>query len=208
MASPVSRPSKILIVYGTREGQTRKIGEYIAKELKTLGHDITLVDSEAELENGAHNVTMNGHNVDPRTYDATVVGGSVHMSYFPKNLIGWVGHHGPHMSQQPSAFFSVCLGINDKSNNAQKSREYEEKLVTEFLKQSRWEPRFYDIFAGALQYTQYNWFMQRVMRYISGHSGGDTDMNKDYEYTNWDQVRDFAHRFHDILTSQVTPKST
>ena len=34
-----------------------------------------------------------------------------------------------------------------------------------------------------------------MMRMIVGHAGGDTDITRDYEYTDWDAVERFADAF-------------
>ncbi len=36
---------KVLIVYGTTEGQTRKIASFLKDETEKLGHQVTLTDS-------------------------------------------------------------------------------------------------------------------------------------------------------------------
>lgn len=47
---------------------------------------------------------------------------------------------------------------------------------------------------GALPYTRYNW-LKKIMKRIVSKAGGDTDTTRDYEYTDWDDLRVFAREF-------------
>jgi menaquinone-dependent protoporphyrinogen oxidase len=89
------------------------------------------------------------------------------------------------------------MGICQKEESG---RQQVRESVTDFFIGSGWHPDTWTIFAGALPYTKYNWFMRRVMRWISQKAGGDTDITRDFEYANWDDVRDFALKISDSLT--------
>ena len=52
----------------------------------------------------------------------------------------------------------------------------------------------------ALLYRQYNFFMRWVMKRIAAKAGGDTDTSRDYEYTDWNDVRAFAGQFGRMVT--------
>jgi menaquinone-dependent protoporphyrinogen oxidase len=49
--------------------------------------------------------------------------------------------------------------------------------------------------AGALLYTRYNLFKRWLMKRIVAQQGGDTDTSKDYDYTDWADLRAFANEF-------------
>jgi menaquinone-dependent protoporphyrinogen oxidase len=38
------------------------------------------------------------------------------------------------------------------------------------------------------------------MKRIASASGGDTDTSRDYEYTDWKDLRDFVDRFSALVT--------
>ena len=60
---------KILIVYGTTEGQTRKISNFIEAILKDSGHEVTVADaSEAPPP--------------PSSYDAVIIGASIYYTSY------------------------------------------------------------------------------------------------------------------------------
>ncbi len=173
----------ILIIFGTTEGQTEKISGTISDELKSEGHEVKLVDSRNIFEEG----------VDLNRYEAVLIGGSVHGSHFQKPLRKWIKQNVDLLSKKRGAFFSVCLGILQKDN--EKVQQEERCIVENFLAEVGWKPDFWEIFPGALSYSKYGWLKKRIMRAISKKAGRDTDLNRDYEYTDWQQVRKFARRF-------------
>lgn len=180
--------SKILIVYGTTHGQTGKIAAVIKKELVNAGHAVDLFNSQ----NISSSVLL-------KDYDGALIGASVHAGGYQRSLKKWVKDHHNGLNQIPSAFFSVCLGILQKQESVQKE---ELRIVEDFLALCRWKPTQRIIFAGALAYTQYNpllkWWMMRISK-----KAGDTDCSKDFEYTDWNSVSQFAKDFsNDLRTSK------
>src|SRR5688500_8082018 len=160
--------SKFLIIYATKAGQTAKVSFFICEELKALGHK-----TEAfALKEIPKSLKLND-------FDAVIIGAPVHAQRFPKALWNFVKMNSQILSQKPSAFFSVCLGILEKNP---KVKEQEIKIVKDFFRSTGWNPEKWQIFAGALAYSKYNWFIKMIMKFISRRAGGDTDISKDYEY--------------------------
>lgn len=183
--------ARVLIVYGTVEGQTEKISREIADQLRQKGH-------RADLMKPSFFSTP--RSIDPRDYDSVVIGGPVYASCYPRALRRWVKANAHELSQRPSAFFSVCLGVLQKSDP--QAQESEEKVLQDFFRWSGWRPQTWTLFAGALPYTKYNWLKRRLMKAIIQRAGGDTDTSRDYEYTDWDEVRRFAQRVESL---QIPP---
>ena len=50
-------------------------------------------------------------------------------------------------------------------------------------------------FAGALLYTKYNFLNRGLMKSITQKEGGDIDTSRDFIYTDWDAVDNFANLF-------------
>ena len=69
----------VLVVYGTTEGQTRKIAEFIANAMKARGVEVEVVDSAAER----------AALVQP-IYAAAVVCGSLHQTRYHASLLRFV----------------------------------------------------------------------------------------------------------------------
>jgi menaquinone-dependent protoporphyrinogen oxidase len=174
-----SAMAKLLLVYGTVDGQTRKIALAIADELRKLGHEVEATDARSAPS--------------PLGYQGVVVGAPVHYSGFPAVLRHWVKDHSIELSRKASAFYSVCLGVLQKDDP--QAQENERKIVRDFLDWSGWTPQAWTLFAGALLYTRYGWLKRAVMRLVAGWAGGDTDTSRDFEYTDWEDVRKFAREF-------------
>ena len=64
--------------------------------------------------------------------------------------------------------------------------------MQEWLDRTGFDPDVVGLFAGALVYTQYGWLKRHVMRTIVKREGGDLDLSRDYEYTDWSAVEGFA----------------
>jgi menaquinone-dependent protoporphyrinogen oxidase len=87
---------------------------------------------------------------------------------------------------------SVCLAILSRNDDGRKEAE---AIPQRFLDGVHWHPTIVKIVAGALPYTQYNLVTRWIMKRIVASAGGDTDTSKDYEYTDWNDVRNFAAVF-------------
>jgi menaquinone-dependent protoporphyrinogen oxidase len=57
------------------------------------------------------------------------------------------------------------------------------------------------VVAGALPYTRYNRLTRWAMKRIVTKAHGDTDTSRDYEYTDWNDVRQFARDFAGALNA-------
>lgn len=172
---------KILIVYESKTGQTRKIAECIKEELQKDGCTVDALDTHTDSP------------VDVESYNGVIVGGPVYASHYPRALKSWVKKNADKLSKVPGAFFSVCLGILERDNP--KVQADEKRIVEKLLTSSGWNPRMTKIFPGILAYTKYGWFKKFFMKKIAGKAGGSTDTSKDHEYTDWTEVRQFAHQF-------------
>ena len=184
--------ARILMVYATSEGQTKKISEFIKTQMANFGHNADI-----------YNVDELSKALSIANYDAVIVGAAVRFNKYPTSIKNWIKAHAEELSRKPSAFFSVCMGIAHKDKNVHIELR---KNISHFFYQTQWTPSNWTIFAGALAYSRYNWFLKFVMRQISKSGGLDTDTSKDYEYTDWNEVSRFARRFAESLPiSPVCP---
>ena len=87
---------------------------------------------------------------------------------------------------------SVCLGVLQKDPKVQQDLQ---AILDRFVARTGWRPTVVKLVAGALPYTRYGWVQRLVMRRIVAKAGGDTDTHRDYEYTDWNDLRHFAADF-------------
>ena len=102
------------------------------------------------------------------------------------------------LNAKPSALFQVCLA---SANPDEQHTAAAHELVVDLTERTGLDPDAVGMFAGALVYTQYGWFKRHMMRAIVKHEGGDLDMSKDYEYTDWDAVIAFAEHVDAIVNT-------
>jgi len=164
---------KILIIYGTIEGQTRKIARFMEEVLQEAGHQVTI--SNAMEEPPA-----------PSNFDAVVVGSSIHMHKYNNATKQYIMDHVEALNGKPSAFFSVSMAV---ASNIPEEHEEAEKISKDFLEQTGWQTSTVWQIAGALRYTQYDYFKKLIMRMIAKKQGGATDTGKDHEYTDWEKTK-------------------
>jgi menaquinone-dependent protoporphyrinogen oxidase len=174
--------ARVLILYGTSEGQTASISEYIAEVVRDHGQEAETLDVK-ELPRG---FVLDG-------YEAVIVGASIHMGEHEEYVRDFVERNHEALERIPSAFFSVSLTAREHTDEARaQSNEY----VAKFTQETGWHPDMIGIFAGALRYTQYGFVKRHFMKKISKDKGSaDTDTSRDYEYTDWNDVRHFAEEF-------------
>lgn len=169
---------KVLIVYASKYGQTQKIANFIGQRLMSRGYSVGIFDVQ----------TMPS-TVTPLNFDMTIVGAPVYKHEFSKELTNWCKYHSQSLNLRSSSFFSVCLGVMQNSNEVKSD---EVSIVVDFFHQCDWYPKIWTIFGGALTYSKYNWFLKFLMKRISSKAGVETKTTQDYEYTDWDKVRDFT----------------
>jgi menaquinone-dependent protoporphyrinogen oxidase len=171
--------ARILVIYGTTDGQTAKIAAAIGDTLHALGL-------------GAHVVDARGEAPGPDAYDAVIVAASVQVGGYQKAVRAWARTHADRLTGKPTAFVSVCLGVLQHEPAVQSDLQ---NIVDRFVAATGWRPGRIKIVAGALRYTRYNWLKRWAIRRIARKAGGGTDTSRDYEYTDWADLRSFTEEF-------------
>jgi menaquinone-dependent protoporphyrinogen oxidase len=164
--------ARVLIVFGTTNGQTAKIASRMGGTLRNRGHEVTVASAA-------------GDPPGPAGYGAVLVAASVHAGHFQREVTRWVQRYAYALNRVPSAFVAVSLGILQKDPAVQ---EEIRGIDDRFLIGCGWRPRWTLPVAGALTYTRYNLVTRWMMRRIAARAGGDTDTSRDYEYTDWAAV--------------------
>ena len=178
----------ILIVYGTTDGHTRKIAQVVAENLRARRCCVDVVDAAGSLWRRS-----------PEGYDGVIVAASVHIGDYQRAVARWVRSYASMLNGLPTAFLSVCLAVVEKDPEA--SREVT-RIMDRFLARCGWQPMITKLVAGALLYTRYGWLKRRMMKRIVEKAGGDTDTTRDFEYTDWNDLRQFTTEFAELATVQ------
>jgi len=167
---------KTLMLFSTRDGQTREIAAYLCSQLHELGVDTAMVDLNRT------------DNIEWQLYDRVIIGASIRYGHFHPALDRFVKKYATALQAVPSAFFSVNLVALKPEKRSPQTNSYTRK----FLLRSPWHPDTSAVFAGALRYPRYGWFDRFMIRLIMKITGGETDTSKEVVYTDWEQVAGFA----------------
>ena len=170
---------RILIVFGTTDGHTKKVADAVAAAMRGPGVLVRVVEAGKT-------------DVSPTGFDGIIVAASVHASGYQRTVRRWLRQHAVGFRDTPTAFVSVSLGVLQQEPAVQNQlRTFVQRLCTD----TGWQPTLIKHVAGALPYTRYNILKRMIMKRIAAKAGGGTDTSRDYDYTDWKDVEDFAHRF-------------
>ena len=179
--------ARILILYGTDHGQTHKVAQHIADELKRADHQVELLAGNKA-----------GTNFSLEGFDGVIVGTSIHMDVHQISMRKLVKNHRDAFAQIPkSAHFCVCLTAFSRNP---KDQAQVQKYIDDFAKYTGWQAKQMTAFAGALKYPDYNFVKRFAAKLLARKIGADTDTKGYYEYTDWDAVTRFAQEFADSLS--------
>jgi menaquinone-dependent protoporphyrinogen oxidase len=177
-----------LLVYATREGQTRKVALRIAEVLNSQGQSVTAVDAAQPQDLAG---------LDLQAFGLLIFGASMHAGGLERELVQFVRQHRAAIEQHRRSLFVVLLSAATRDPVLRQTALGDARAkVTKQLGGTFADIEF---IAGALTYSTYpaplKWLMSRVAR----SAGGDTDTSTDHEYTDWQQVERYAQRLADGL---------
>ncbi len=164
---------RILVVYGTSEGHTRKISRFIEEVLQNEGHQVIIADATEEPPSAD-------------IYDMVLIASSIHMHKYNPAIKDYVLSNIDRLNSAPSAFFSVCMAV---ASDIEEEHLEADAIATSFLKDTSWNTNNIFHVAGALRYTKYDYFKKLIMRMIAKKQGGSTDTSQDHEYTDWEALK-------------------
>ncbi len=166
---------EILIIYSSTDGHTKiiceKIQSYIKDKIKTRIISI----------NEAHNVELS-------SYEFVVIGASIRYGKYSKELYDYINLNREILKKKKNAFFSVNVVARKPEKNTPETNPY----VKIFLKKSLWKPDKIEVFAGKVDYPNYQFFDKYIIKFIMFLTKGPTDTTQSYEFTDWAKVEVFA----------------
>lgn len=169
---------KLLIVYGTTEGQTQKIAEYLAQESRALNYTCEL-----------HNAAALPDNIDLSQFTKIIVAASVHMERHQAAVTQFVQKYLPALENIQTAFLSVSLSAAGEAEEEFDAWAY----TRDFLSEVDWRPVQVQIVAGALRFSEHDFFKRWAMRRLAKAKRADRE--NDWEYTDWAELYRFLKEF-------------
>ncbi|RYD63872.1 MAG: hypothetical protein EOP84_33230 [Verrucomicrobiaceae bacterium] len=175
----------ILLIYGTAEGQTRKITQFAAQCLKDLGHSTTVIEVNTTAV------------IDMDRFDAVILAAPVHAGRHYAAVTAVVRAHRNSLEQKPNAFLSVSMSA------ARSSPKDEERLMdyrSSLIRNTGWTPSEYHDVAGARLYTRHNPFTRWILGMVDRWR---YDTSRDHEFTDWGELRTFSQRWSEAVGQRV-----
>ena len=180
---------KVLIVYATTEGHTRRIAHRVADWISSRGHSVGMLDSSEQPDE-----------LNPDAWEAYVLIGSIHMEKHQTSLVHFAKLHLDRLEDCPSALISASLtaALEDADSQAT-ARSY----IGTLIEQTGWIPTVSMPVGGALVYTQYDFFKKFILKLVAQKQGYPMDTTRDFEFTDYGALENFVREF---LIQHVEPK--
>ncbi len=168
--------SRILIIYSTTDGHTRKICQRLCKVIEQQDHQVTLISIDDE----------SGVNLE--SFDKIVLGASIRYGKHHKKVYDFIKRNGQLLDRKRNAFFTVNVVARKPEKNQPETNPY----LRKFLKQISWQPQELAVFAGKIEYRKYSFLDRQMIRLIMWITKGPTDPDAVVEFTDWKQVDSFG----------------
>ena len=164
-----------LIIYSSKSGHTKAICENIKNllENKELIKVIDLDDATS---------------LNLSEFDKIVIGASIRYGRHNKKVLKFVKKNKYILHLKKTAFFSVNVVARKKEKSLPNNNPY----VLKFLEKTNWKPNKVAVFAGKVDYPNYNFLDKYIIKLIMFITSGPVDTSQSYEFTDWSKVEDFA----------------
>ena len=172
--------NKILIIYSSVHGQTRKISDFIAKKLTSADNDISLISL--------------GEQIELDDFDKIIIGASIRHGKHNPEVYDFISANIDILNSKVTSFFSVSLVARKAGKNTPETNPY----MRAFLSKTAWRPELLQVFGGNLDYQGYNFLDRNIIRFIMWLTKGPTAADTNVEYTDWQQVEQFAEQLHQL----------
>lgn len=179
-SSKVGDEMIVLVGYVTIEGQSRKIAEAVAAAVERTGNRAVLFNVMSMAEYALERP------------EAAILCAPIHGGRYPAPFAAFVTRERDFLNSVPSAFISASLFIaSEYEEEQEEARHFPDQLLAE----SGWTPRHVHHAAGALRYTEYDFFKRWMVKRLAAREGAPTNTARDFELTDWDALESFVTAF-------------
>ena len=166
---------KKIFIYSSSNGQSLKICEALNKNKESLIIDIDMLKT-TKLDN----------------FDQIIIGASVKYGDHNKKVYEFVKKNRVLLEKKKTVFFSVNATARKSEKNTPKTNPY----IIKFLKKTNWTPDHIGVFAGMIDFPNYNFIEKYIIKLIMWITNGPTDTSKTFEFTNWEDVKKFSEEIN------------
>jgi len=166
---------KKIFIYSSSNGQSLKICETLNEEKDSLILNIERLNS-VNLDN----------------FDQIIIGASVKYGDHNKKIYNFVKNNKILLKRKKTVFFSVNATARKSEKNTPNTNPY----IIKFLKKTNWKPDHIGVFAGKIDFPNYNFLEKYIIKFIMWITNGPTDTTKTYEFTDWNAVKKFSREIN------------
>jgi menaquinone-dependent protoporphyrinogen oxidase len=169
---------RLLVVFHSAEGQSRRVADRVAAVLRPKGIAVTLTNAECAPS--------------PHTFDAVIVGDSIHDRRHSGELASWLSAHRDLLAEMPTALFQVSL-----ASAYPKHPTWGHVFVERLHSDTGFDPQVVGEFGGRLAYMSYGW---RTRNSLQSMAVPGDEVGADH--TDWDAVEQFALDFFTLVMAR------
>ena len=163
---------KILIIFETGEGQTRKIAEFAAGQIRSAGHQVQLFNAQEKMKP----LSFDG-------IDKVMLAAPVHERRHPKAFELLVATSLPDLNDRPTLLFSVSLKAAFPEG-LEEAQDY----LTEMKMRTGLEPDREVLVAGAVRTDSYGYYESQIVKNIALEGQNVELVDGVREFTDWDKL--------------------
>tara|TARA_B100000925_G_scaffold262009_1_gene219044 strand:- start:1452 stop:1955 length:504 start_codon:yes stop_codon:yes gene_type:complete len=164
-----------IFIYSTSNGQSLKICNAINKNKESLIIDIDKIKT-----------------VELNKFDQIIIGASVKYGDHNKKIYDFIKNNKILLETKKTGFFSV----NATARKSEKNKPETNPYVIKFLKKTNWTPDNIGVFAGKIDFPNYNFLEKYIIKVIMWITNGPTDTSKTFEFTDWEDVKKFSDKIN------------
>ena len=173
--------TNFLIIFSSTDGHTKKICEKIASFLN-------------ESSNVRLTSLLDAKKINLSNFEKIIIGASIRYGNYSQELFKFVNLNKNILDKKKSVFFSVNVVARKPGKNTPETNPY----IKKFLKTSKWTPKKINVFAGKVDYPNYNLLDKYIIKFIMFITNGPTDTTQSYEFTDWSKVKDFTEEIEKV----------
>ena len=164
-----------IFIYSTSNGQSLKICNAINKNKESLIIDIDKIKT-----------------VELNKFDQIIIGASVKYGDHNKKIYDFIKNNKILLETKKTGFFSV----NATARKSEKNKPETNPYFIKFLKKTNWTPDNIGVFAGKIDFPNYNFLEKYIIKVIMWITNGPTDTSKTFEFTDWEDVKKFSDKIN------------
>lgn len=170
---------KIVVLFETGEGQTHKIADFIAGQIREAGHMVTVVDTSDNM------VSLSLDDADK-----VILTAPVHERRHPMAFEVAVGAAKQDLAKRPTLMVSVSLKAAF-ADGLEEAQDY----LTEMAMRTGFQPTQTALVAGAVRTGSYDYYQSQIVQHVvlDGHDVELTNGVK--EFTDWDALAETVGSF-------------